>query len=75
MLLGRSDAPERWPVLWGGIEQSLAGMPCTDAAWVVRLRRWCEEVTDAGLAHLVTIPGLQSLDLRRVVADAAGAVR
>ena len=64
MSLGRSVDPERWPGLWGGIEQSLAGRPCTDAAWVVLARRHCPHVTDAGLTHLATIQGLQSLKLR-----------
>ena len=63
LLLGQSHDPERWPGSWSGIEQNLARRPGTDAAWVVLPRRGCKQVTDAGLAHLAKIPGLQRVDL------------
>ena len=37
--------------------------PGTDAAWFLLASRGCQQITDAGLAQLATIPGLQRLDL------------
>ena len=57
------DVPESWAGSWSGIEQNLAPSVGTDAAWVVLPRRGCDQITDAGLADLATIPSLRSLDL------------
>ena len=57
------DVPESSAGSWSGIEQNLAPSVGTDAAWAMLPRRRCNQITDAGLAHLAKIPGLQSLDL------------
>ena len=64
LLLGLSDGPESWSGSWGGIERNLARRTGTDTAgWVMLPRRRCVRITDAGLAHLAKIEGLQSLNL------------